>query len=198
MDAILNCRLECETMSMDKYDPKTDDSPEYFIRHYLHEIEDCIHGKAYDKKMLMWARVNRYALYNWCQSESIPLPEFWFPQGQKTGYEDLDEAQSAPSTPTTEPAAVAPAEKLPRITDDHRAKMACQHVAKLQWRVNPALTKNAIALSDEIQNSVGINVNTGEKYKLKTIEEWLSEVDPRHHSKKRGRKPKNNSGSGKS
>lgn len=91
MDAILNGHLFCTTLALEKWGPNSGSPPEFFIRHHIEETYACIFGERYDRKLLKWARIERWSMQQWCERRGIPLPEFWFPPGWKFEYERPDE-----------------------------------------------------------------------------------------------------------
>lgn len=193
MDAILSGRLDCTSLFLTKYHPDTSNGfgPEYFIRYYIDDVYACIWGKKYNRKLLKWAQIERWALHQWCERQGVPLPEFWFPPGWKLEYEwPSDEEEPKASTKDDDSSVKQPDAERPSITKHHRAKLACQQVASVIWAKEPDLTNKQLACRKEIQELAG-----GADYELETIQEWISEVDPRSPAKKRGRKRKNNSGS---
>lgn len=187
MSAILSGHLDCSTLSLEKWNPKTANNspPEFFIRHYIDEVYECISGRRFDRKLLEWAGVHRWAMQQWCERQGIPLPEFWFPSGWKIEYNlpSFDEDDPVPANPaeTTE-------ERTQRTDKRHRIEMACQQVASVIWAKERDLTIKEVAIRKEVQEFAG-----GDGYELETVQQWIREFDPRHHTKKRGRKRKNNS-----
>jgi len=194
IDAIHRSHLDCWTMSMEKWRPDRGDdaTPEYFIRHWLDQIEDCVHGRRYDRKMLKWAFIERWAMQQWCERQGVPLPEFWFPPGWKIEYEwPQDDEDDSPTA--TDESIESTVDKKTRIDTRHRSKMTCQQIALSIWAKELNLTIKEIANRKEIRDLGG-----GSNYEPETVEAWLGEVDPRNPSKKRGRKRKNNPDQGNS
>jgi hypothetical protein len=154
--------------------------PEYSLRFHLHQIEECIAGHAFDRKLLKWALIDRWAMHSWCEAQGVPLPEFWFPADWHDEYQwpDDSEDDDAPEGESLE-------QKQLRIDSRHRAKMACQQVAMVIWRKEPTLEIKQLANRKEIQHYAG-----GDQYQIETIQDWIAEFDPRDPSKKRGRKKK--------
>jgi len=194
MDAILNGHLDCFTLALTKWNPKTDDeyTKPFFIRSHLDAVEDCVSGSRFDRKLLRWARIERWAMQQWCERRGVPLPEFWFPPGWKLEYEwpDDDSAgdQAAPAMAGESASGESTDERKQRIDKRHRIQMACQQIALAIWSKEPKLTIKEIANRDEVQELGG-----GSEYEIETVQEWISAVDTRDPSKKRGRKRKNNS-----
>jgi hypothetical protein len=175
---------------MSKYQGNDPDEAKLHIRYWLDAIEDCSRGKRYDKTLMKWAIIERQSLQLWCERHKIPLPEFWFPPGWGIDYEWPDDTPE--EIKTLIPGESSEEQKV-RIDERHRTQMACQQIGLKLWAKNPQLTNKEISLSDEVQQLGG-----GSEYEPETVHGWLSEVDPRSPSKKRGRKRKNNSGSGNS
>lgn len=189
-DEIHRGHLECSTMFMEKWRPDRDDDapPEFFIYYWLDKIVECVHGRQYDRKMLKWAYIERWAMLQWCERQGVPLPEFWFPSGWKIEFEWPDHDESEDATPATDDKIESSKDKTARIDKHHRTKMACQQLALWIWGKEPKLTIRDVANRQEIQTMAG-----GSEYDFETVTEWLGEVDPRNPSNKRGRKRKNNS-----
>lgn len=87
MDAILQGHLPCYTLSLEKRHSESLSPPEFFIRHHIDKVDECIWGQKFDRKLLRWASIDRWAMQQWCERRSIPPPEFWFPPGWKTEYD---------------------------------------------------------------------------------------------------------------
>ncbi|MDV6344781.1 hypothetical protein [Nitrosomonas sp. Is37] len=87
MHAILHGEIICENLTLAKrpYDSKAD--PRFYIRTYIDDVYDCIHGKRFSRELLKWAVLNRMDFHEWCERRGIPLPEFWFPSGWKLDFE---------------------------------------------------------------------------------------------------------------
>ncbi|KKK67624.1 hypothetical protein LCGC14_2952210 [marine sediment metagenome] len=86
-EAILHGELFCQTLILAKRPDDSKADPKYYIRTHIDEIYDCIHGSAFNKKLLKWALISRNDFKEWCEHRSIPLPEFWFPPGWKYEFE---------------------------------------------------------------------------------------------------------------
>jgi hypothetical protein len=92
MQAILAEELQCSTLRTEKWQPDCGSDPEFFIRHYIDEVYECIGGIHFDRKLLKWAVIEQAALKKWCRRRGIPLPEFWFPAGSKDfPHEEADQ-----------------------------------------------------------------------------------------------------------
>jgi hypothetical protein len=96
MDAILSCHLPCTTLYIEKYQGTDRQEARLFIRSWLDDINDCIEGQSFDRKLLKWARIERWALQQWCERRRIPLPEFWFPPGWALEYRWAEETLLVP------------------------------------------------------------------------------------------------------
>lgn len=194
IDAILNGHLDSYTLNSRKWNPNTDDegTQQFFIHYHLDAVEDCAWGRSFDRKLLKWARIERWAMQQWCERRGVPLPEFWFPPGWKLEYEwpDDDPAkdQAAPSKTGDSASEESADERKQRIDKRHRIHMACQQIALAIWSKEPNLTIKEVAYRKEVQELGG-----GSEYEPETLHEWISAVDTRDPSKKRGRKRKNNS-----
>lgn len=186
VDAIWHAHLE-SNISMEKRGPGHEHvPPEFFIRHHVDAINNCVRGKRYPRMLLQFMRVERWSFHIWCQRRNIPLPEFWFPPSWNIDYQwpDNDEPEPSNSAESIE-------EQRVRLAKWHRIQMACQQVALSIWAKEPNLTIKEVAWRKEIQGLAG-----GSEAELETVEGWISKVDRRDPSKKRGRKRKNNPGPG--
>lgn len=89
LQAILAEELECSTLNPEKWHPDCGSDPEFFIRHYIDEVYECIHGVRFNRKLLRWAMLDRHDLKKWCNRRGIPPPAFWFPAGSKEFVQEL-------------------------------------------------------------------------------------------------------------
>lgn len=200
LDAILNAHLFCLTLSLDKQKPDSDEEPSFFIRHHLDDINSCIQGQDYPRKLLKWALVDRWDMLTWCERQGIPLPEFWFPPGWKLSYEWPEETDTAQdTTPESGTSEHTDAVSQPHQQDDQAAergndakllpiqqqRITCQFVAAQIWQREDKLTIKEMAGRPEIQDMCG-----GSERDFDVLVRWLGEVDPRDPSQKRGRKRK--------
>lgn len=126
MDAILNGHLFCFTISLEKRGDDLESPPLFYIRDDLDAVYECINGVRFKRKLLKWARVERWAFMDWCEGHGIPLPEFWFPPGWKLGYQWREERaaaaspeapQAAPEGPSTDEAESATAPSEPKAAE---------------------------------------------------------------------------------
>jgi hypothetical protein len=211
MDSILQAQLYCDTLALEKWSESTGDDPESYIRYWLDDIYQCIEGRRYNRKLLRWARIERWALQGWCERHGVPLPEFWFPPGWGLEYEWPEEpapadtptdaaapvANERPDDQVTNPAASPASVPDPPSSTPHdveitgkrvldrrqRGRIACQEVARRYWIKQPTALIKTVASTHEVQE-----IAPGCEFELEVVERWLSEVDPRDPSKKRGRK----------
>ena len=188
MDAVLQSHLECVSLSMRKGPSEDFDlPPEFFIRYHLDDVEACIAGRAFNRRLLRFAQIERPAFQDWCERRAIPLPVFWFPPGWSDYRWPGDDSEDA----ATIEDGVAPAVAASAAEDQdrtglrpvQRARIACQEIARALWKADPALTIAAMVDRDEIQRLGG-----AARWVPEVVQRWLSEVDPRDPSKKRGRR----------
>ena len=193
MDAILRGHLDCLTLALEKWNPAKHDAElkPLFIRHHLDVVEDCIGGKTFDRRLLKWARIERWAMQQWCERQGVAPPEFWFPAGWKLEYEwpsdDPAEEEQAGTNAGAAGSGESVEERKRRIDKRHRMQMACQQIAWAVWSKEPNLTIKEVANRCEVQELGG-----GSEYEIETVQEWISALDPRDPRKKRGRKRKDN------
>jgi hypothetical protein len=179
------------TLSLEKWRPEGQSDPEFHIRHYIDQVYECVWGTRFNRKLLKFALIERWAMQQWCERQGVPLPEFWFPPGWKLEYKwpDVDPAedQAAPADSGLSATKESTDERKQRIDKRHRIHMACQQIALAIWSKEPNLTIKEVAYRKEVQELGG-----GAGYEPETLHEWISAVDTRDPSKKRGRKRKNN------
>jgi hypothetical protein len=179
MQAILHSQLDCDTLSMNKWSPEDgDDMQPHFIRYHLREVEECVYGIRYDRSLMRWARVERWAYMRWCEGQGIPLPEFWFPPGWHVSYQwpkeagESDESTDATARPQT------------RSLYQRRC-VACQLIAEAIWKEKPETTIAAMVNDPLIRNYGGARFQNEE-----VVRRWLSAVAPAGVKAKRGRPTK--------
>jgi hypothetical protein len=188
MDAILNGYLRPENMFLEKRNPNDPNAfpPEFYIRSHLPSIEACIEGNKFDRQLLRFVVIEREVFRQWCERQSIPLPEFWFPAGWSLEYRYPGEDEPVPEAPAgaeLAQAAVELQQEESTVRPVQRARIACQQVALAIWKAEPNLTIKDMAERYEVQRLGG-----GAHYELEVVRRWLSQVDPRHPAKKRGRR----------
>lgn len=88
MWAILSGEIICGTLTLAKLPPESKADPRFYIRTHIDEVDACIHGQRYDRKLLKWAALDRMDFHQWCERRGITPPEFWFPPGWKLAYDD--------------------------------------------------------------------------------------------------------------
>lgn len=182
--------LDCFTLNMQKYFGNDPLEAKFYIRYWMDSIDSCIVGSHYDKEFLNLAIIDRQSMQEWCERHKVPLPEFWFPTGWGVVYKWPDDEQDGDVENSSGETKEA---KELRVNKRHRIQMACQQIGLSLWAKDQKLTIKEVATSDEVQQLGG-----GSEYELETVQGWLSKVDPRSPSSKRGAKCKNNSGSNKS
>lgn len=161
------------------------DIAEIYVDECPAELENCLY-RQYDKKVLNSFFIDCIGFFEYCMHSQlseinsfVDFPPFW------SSLIDT----SSPSVDAADTSTPSSAQPI-RIDKRLRTQIACQQIAQSIWLNKPDSTNLEIALSQEIQQLGG-----GSEYQLDTVQEWLSEIDPRDPSKKRGRKRKNNSGS---
>lgn len=88
MFAILSGEIICDTLTLAKLPPGSKADSNYYIRTYIDQVYECIHGRHYDRKLLKWATLDRMGFHQWCERRGITPPEFWFSLGWKLEYDD--------------------------------------------------------------------------------------------------------------
>ncbi len=87
MHAILSGEIISNSLTLAKLPHESKADPHYYIRTYIDEVYECIHGRRYDRKLLKWAALDRMDFHQWCDRRGITPPEFWFPPGWKLKYD---------------------------------------------------------------------------------------------------------------
>lgn len=220
MDAILRGDLPCETLSLEKWRPESTMPREFFIRQYIDEVYACIWGRKFDRKLLRWGTVERWAMRQWCERRNIPLPEFWFPPGWKFEYqwETPDAEESVPEQEPAEgsgskeaeiPAAGAndqtsptqPGEASQQPTPPVMSEHEAEGRRKLDQRQRRKIACQEVGLrvwAKQANADVKVIANSPEVQELAggkdsdfdVLLRWLGEVDPRDPGKRRGPKRK--------
>lgn len=210
-DAILCLHLTCSTISLEK---RTDDDDPHFsyIRDDLQAVHDIIEGVRFNRKLLKWARVERWAFKEWCEGHAIPLPDFWFPSGWGLEYtwpaprahalsptldaqavradtaspDGASEATSSDERVAGQTETLASKANQNNLRSDQRRRVACQEIAANLWKANPALTIAAMVQHDAVQNLGGAKYQVDE-----VVRRWVAEVAPADVKARRGRPRKN-------
>jgi hypothetical protein len=218
MDAILRGDLPCESLSLKRWRPESTIPPEYYIRPYIDEVYACIWGHKFDRKLLRWGMVQRWAIQQWCERRDIPLPEFWFPPGWKFEYEweAADADESGPEQEPTEGSGskeseiaaagandqaspTQAAEALQRPTPAVMSEREAEGRRELDQRQRRKITCQEVALqvwAKQPNADVKVIANSrevqelagGEHADFDVLLRWLGEVDRRDPSKRRGPK----------
>lgn len=129
-------------------------------------LEACFQERRFDRRKLESVRVTRGTLRAYCEARYFPLPGFWFAAEPYTRPERDDPAD-------------APA-RAPREGDIDR--IACQAVAVTLWRLYPEASRQEIIRHRSLRGDAG-----GRNYRVRTLDDWLKEVDPRPEAEKAGR-----------
>ncbi len=217
MDAILQGHLHCSTLSLEKRRQDSNDPQEFFIRHHLDDVEACIWGKKFNRKLLRWALIDRWAMHQWCERQGIPLPEFWFPPGWKLHYEWHDPeadgppevAEAAETTAGEEPqkdsepitsyakpqqeSAPPPRQTISESEAEGRRKLDQRQRRKIacQEVALRVWLKQPNADVKVVANSPEVqDLAGGNESDFEVLLRWLGEIDPRAPNKRRGPKRK--------
>lgn len=200
MDAILSAEIDCISISLEKREYESDEKM-FSIYYWIDDIHSCIAAQDFNKKLLKWAHVERYAFMEWCERRSIPLPQFWFPEGWNLTYqlppdelhpgywymrkdwtrEQLDEYNNLVEANRNK-------EGLGRsaLRPNQEAKAACQQIARAIWKKEPDRTIASVVKDELIQEYCD-----AQRYAPVTVREWVREVAPQDVSDRRGRPRKN-------
>ena len=199
LEAILQGQLACSTLALEKYHGDDRGVASLHIRFWIDDVYAGIFGQYYRRKLLKHAVIDRWAFRDWCDSRSIPLPDFWFPQGWTDYRWPEDDFPSAvevqlPSTtfggPTLASTPLAPTDDEDAnksIRSVARFRIASQVIAEAIWKQQPETTIAAMVQHDLIQNYGGAKT-----YGDEAVRRWVKEVAPAEVSAKRGRPKKQN------
>ena len=202
LEAILEGRLHCLTLALEKYSGDDSEIAECHIRYWLDDVYAGMFDQSYNRKLLKHAVIEREAFQDWCERCTIPLPEFWFPPGW-TEYrwpsEDFEpipkEPLASPAEPTLEPTSelephvqAEPTELVkPKLKPVQLATIVSQEIAKVIWKEEPDKTIAAMVKDDRIQK-----YGSGQYYSEEVVRRWVKAVAPDDVSAKRGRPKKTN------
>jgi hypothetical protein len=219
-DAILRLHLHCLTLSVEKWSSESGTPPEFFVRHHLTDIEGCIAGRRFPRRLLQWALIDRWDMYLWCQRQGAPLPEFWFPAGWHLSYRWPEEPQrydlsgvpaelAAAGEPRFERmssiAGITHFEKVDSMERDHPPQgepapsgdetLRTNQRARIACQVvATSLWKNEpeATIASMVKHPAIQQLCSGSHYDDETIREWIKVVAPDAVRQKRGRPPKKN------
>jgi hypothetical protein len=210
LDAILEGHLYCSSLALEKWSPSSSGDPESYIRYWLDDVYACVWGRRFNRRLLKWAAIDRWAMHVWCERHGIPLPDFWFPPGWGLEYKWPEETAPAHDESKPEPETNASGETgaslrmgdSPATSEDTtnraepgggeekrvldwrlRAEIACQEVAKRYWKKHPTALLKEVAASPEVQDAA-----PGSDFEFEVVARWLGKVDPRDPAKRRGPK----------
>lgn len=205
MEAILSGEILCETLTLAKLPRDSKADPAFYIRTYVDDIYDCIHGRSYNRKLLKWATLDRMEFREWCHRRGIPLPEFWFPPGWKDEFEMPEMGTTALRAEHVEPDSeggvrihygtpdmtatdenIKHPENIKIQRHSQKARLACQQIAREIWKDDISRTIISVVKDELIQKYGG-----AKHYEDETVRGWVKEVAPKEVSSRRGRPPKN-------
>ena len=203
MEAILSGEIMCETLTLAKLPADSKADPRFYIRTYLDEIYDCIHGKRFARKLLKWAALDRMAFYEWCGKRGITPPEFWFPRGWMLEYAmpehgtpamwathvepttegdvsirydhpDIIAARECKTTDDAPPRqSIGESKNAKALRHSQRTKVTCQQIAIVIWKNDSKRTIASVVKDELIQKYGGAG-----HYEDETVREWLKEIAP--------------------
>ena len=175
MNAVLHGHLDCESLSLEKYDGDDREEATFYIRYWLDDVHECIWGRKFSRDLLKHASIERQAFLKWCERRAVPLPEFWFPSGWNIEYKWPDQEEPTDSGPTE------------GLKPSQKARIASQQIAFAIWKDEPTRTIASVCRDELILKYGG-----GDHYEEETVRSWVKAVAPPAVSQKRGRPPKKN------
>lgn len=208
MEAILSGEIICNTLTLAKLPPDSKADPRFYIRTYIDEVYDCIHGQRYNRKLLKWATLDRKDFHEWCERRGITPPEFWFSPGWKLDYDveqfghpglwvrhvepehegdlahfayERDDAHAGLDQDVQDAETTGAALRV-----SQRLKLVCQQIATVIWKEDKTRTIASVVRDELIQKYGG-----AAPYNDDTVREWIKEVAPLEVRNKRGRPRKN-------
>jgi hypothetical protein len=155
---------------MEKRRPDSDLPPEFYIRHHIDAIYDCIAGRSYPKRLLEFIQINRWEFKVWCEHSGYPLPEFWYSVDYR--WPDEDDEPEFEETP----------DKSKR-TKSQVHKDECKKIASEIWSADSDLRVAEVARQIQAQ---GVATH----FTVKTITNWIRSVAPDGVRNRPGRPPK--------
>ena len=146
------------------------------IRRHRENIEDfdkCFNDRIFDKNLLDDVYTTREALketldeQNSYGSHKISPPEFWYPASENK----IDDKN------------IETGAKRKKLRDNQADKLLVQTIARAIWAEDPEITITALTKHKGIRQH-----GNGAIYTIKTLHNWIAEVDPRDSKEKIGRR----------
>lgn len=207
LEAILSDQLECLSLSSQKYHGEDPLAAKFHIRYWIDDVYAGVHGSNYNRKLLKWATIERWAFQEWCERRTIPLPEFWFPpRWTEYRWPEYDEPTSEPVSvvdaptlvqgesvvvePVAEPLVTSSTLEPPpkELRDNQIARVASQQIARVIWKDEPDKT-----IADMCKDERVLKYGGAQYFVEPVVRRWIKEVAPSDVSAKRGRPKKKNS-----
>jgi hypothetical protein len=191
MNAILSAEIECSSILLEKreYD---DYEKKFSIYYWIDDIYACMWGTHINKKLIHWARIERFSFELWCKRMNIPLPEFWFPQGWNQQYnlpeneihpgywhirkdwskEQLDEylqvveSNSSIGNNSEDQASI-------KMRPNQETRITCQRIAQNIWK-----SEKNVSIADMVKRSEIQELGGAEYFANLVVRRWLSKVAP--------------------
>jgi hypothetical protein len=215
VDAILQGHLYCDTLALEKWSEGTGDDPRSYVRYWLDDVYDCVRGVHFNRKLLKWASIDRWAMHLWCERHQIPLPDFWFPSGWGLDYRWPEEAASSeeasdvalgtviekteegervgkadPET-VVDPAVETPTPERP--STEAKGKRALDRRQRGEIACQEVARRywklHPEALLKTVAASTEVqDIAPGSEFEMEVVQRWLRLVDPRDPAHKRGPK----------
>jgi len=163
------------SLIMEKWRPDSDMPEQYFIRHHLNHVEDCVAGQRFNRTFLEFVWIDRWEFWRWCQQSDFNPPAFWFEVDY--AWPELDDDVEHEDEPEPEPDGAKP------LTPRRQLHLDCQRLAVSIWETNPDTPIAQVA--QKIQED-GLAAH----FKSKTVVSWIRSEAPEAVKGRSGRPKK--------
>lgn len=185
----------------DKRDDFTDFVERWCAPHYrlCEDLDRCYKGRCYDREKLESVHINQKNLVTLCRAKRLPLPNFWFNDGERQAFDaglGSNESDSGNPTHSDSPSTtLTPIEAntqpiiddfWTRLNSKQKHRLMCREIADELWRTDQGLTIAAMSQHEGILQYGGARFYTG----INTIRDWIKDVPNRPKDLKAGRPSK--------
>ncbi|WP_286219727.1 hypothetical protein [Marinobacter apostichopi] len=162
-------------------------------------LDECFKGRAFDKARLETIHLDRLAIQELCQKQSLGLPAFWFSTQElenfkSTGsiYREIEKNPQAEGEEEQQDTHTLSSTRLTqdmidrfwdRLSSAQKHRILAKEVAGKIWKENPCLTQAQIIEHEAMQKYCGAAYYSDPN----TVRNWIRELDPRPPENRRGR-----------